>query len=61
VPGEGGATGFQRRHLTHGYCGAALKRRWSPRAVKECVTGRAVKTPSPPCRSALGASVTVER
>jgi hypothetical protein len=22
------------RHLTHGYCGAALERRWSPRAVK---------------------------
>jgi hypothetical protein len=32
--GDGGATGFQRRHLTHGYCGAALERRWSPQAVK---------------------------
>jgi hypothetical protein len=30
-----------RRHLTHGYCGAALKRRLSPRAVKgEASEGR---------------------
>jgi hypothetical protein len=30
-----------RRHLTHGYCGAALERRLSPRAVKgEASEGR---------------------